>query len=130
MRPQAFEHERRTPRAGVFARAEFHGAGDGLGPVVAVGVAKVGRNPDLSHAKAATLSVSADGNHHAIASRAAAAAQRKRGRIDNVTSTSRVENVERLFRTFRSPRFVVIVMSADDVVGRIETHLDNQPSTG
>ena len=64
--------------------------------VIAVGVAKFGRNPDLSHVKAAMLSGSADGNYHAIVDTASAEARRQRGRLDNVTSAGSVENIERL----------------------------------
>ena len=64
--------------------------------VIAVGVAKFGRNPDLSHVKVAMLSGSADGNYHAIVGKAAAQAQRERGRIDNLTSAGSVENMQRL----------------------------------
>ena len=64
--------------------------------VVAVVVAKFGRNPDLSHVKAAFLSGSQDGNYHAIVAKVAAEARRQHGRIDNLTSAGSVENIERL----------------------------------
>ena len=64
--------------------------------LIAIGVAKFGRNPDLSHVKVAMLSGSADGNYHAIVGKAAAQAQRERGRIDNLTSAGSVENMQRL----------------------------------
>ena len=64
--------------------------------VLAVLVATFGRTPDLSHVKVAVLSVSKDGNYHAIVTRVGAAAQRQRGRIDNLPSAGSVENIERL----------------------------------
>src|SRR6185369_15261612 len=64
--------------------------------VVAVVVAKFGRNPDLSHVKVAIISGSEDGNYHAIVDKAAAQALRERGRIDNLTSAGSVENMARL----------------------------------
>ena len=54
--------------------------------VIAVIVAKFGRNPDLSHVKVAVISGSEDGNYHAIVDKAAAQALRERGRIENLTS--------------------------------------------
>ena len=64
--------------------------------ITAVVVAKVGRNPDLSHVKVAIVSGSEDGNYHAIVDKAAAQALREHGRIDNVSSAGSVENMERL----------------------------------
>ena len=64
--------------------------------VLAVLVATFGRTPDLSHVKVAVLSGSKDGNYHAIVTRVGAAAQRQRGRIDNLPSAGSVENIERL----------------------------------
>lgn len=64
--------------------------------VLAVLVATFGRTPSLSHVKVAFVSGSADGNYHAIVAKVAAAAQRQRGRIDNLTSAGSVENIERL----------------------------------
>ena len=64
--------------------------------IVAVVVAKFGRNPDLSHVQVAILSGSQDGNYHALVAKAAAEGQRQRGRIDNVTSAGSVENIQRL----------------------------------
>ena len=64
--------------------------------IIAVGVAKFGRNADLSHVKVAMFSGSADGNYHAIVAKAAAQAQRERGRIDNLTSAGSVETMQRL----------------------------------
>jgi TRAP-type uncharacterized transport system substrate-binding protein len=64
--------------------------------VVAVVVAKFGRNPDLSHVKVAIISGSEDGNYHAIVDKAAAQALRERGRITNLTSAGSVENMARL----------------------------------
>jgi len=52
--------------------------------ITAVVVAKVGRNPDLSHVKVAIVSGSEDGNYHAIVDKAAAQALREHGRINNV----------------------------------------------
>jgi len=64
--------------------------------VIAVVVAKFGRNPDLSHVKVAIISGSEDGNYHAIVDKAAAQALRERGRINNLTSAGSVENMARL----------------------------------
>jgi len=64
--------------------------------ITAVVVAKVGRNPDLSHVKVAIISGSEDGNYHAIVDKAAAQALREHGRINNVSSAGSVENMERL----------------------------------
>ena len=64
--------------------------------VIAVLVATLGRNPDLSHVKVAFVSGSAEGNYHAIVAKAAGEAQRQRGRIDNLPSAGSVENMARL----------------------------------
>ena len=64
--------------------------------VIAVLVATLGRNPDLSHVKVAFISGSAEGNYHAIVAKAAGEAQRQRGRIDNLPSAGSVENMARL----------------------------------
>src|SRR4030095_6650490 len=64
--------------------------------VIATAVATFGRHPDLSHVKVAFLSGSADGNYHAIVDKIGAEAQRRNGRIDNLTSAGSVENIERL----------------------------------
>ena len=59
-------------------------------------MATFGRHPDLSHVKVAFLSGSEDGNYHAIVDKAAAEAQRRNGRIDNLPSAGSIENIERL----------------------------------
>jgi len=64
--------------------------------VIATAVATFGRHPDLSHVKVAFLSGSADGNYHAIVDKIGAEAQRRNGRIDNLTSAGSIENIERL----------------------------------
>ena len=64
--------------------------------VAAVLFAMFGRNPDLSHVKAAFLSGSKDGNYHAVVARVNVEAQRQRGRIDNLASAGSVENIARL----------------------------------
>ena len=70
--------------------------------VLAVLVATFGRTPDLSHVKVAFVSGSKDGNYYAIVTKVAAAAQRQRGRIDNLTSAGSIENIERLAAAERS----------------------------
>lgn len=64
--------------------------------VIAILVAKFGRNPDLSHVKVAIVSGSEDGNYYAIVAKAAAEARRERGRIENLASAGSVENMQRL----------------------------------
>ncbi len=70
--------------------------------VLAVRVATFGRTPDLSHVKVAFVSGSKDGNYYTIVTKVAAAAQRQRGRIDNLTSAGSIENIERLAAAERS----------------------------
>ena len=64
--------------------------------VVAALVATFGRTPSLSQVNVAFVSGSAEGNYHAIVTKAAAEARRQRGRIENLTSAGSVENIERL----------------------------------
>ena len=64
--------------------------------IIAALMATFGRHPDLSHVKVAFLSGSEDGNYHAIVDKAAAEAQRRNGRIDNLPSAGSIENIERL----------------------------------
>lgn len=64
--------------------------------VVAVVVAKFGRNPDLSHVKAAFVSGSPDGNYYALVAKVAGEALQQRGRIENLKSAGSIENIERL----------------------------------
>src|SRR5262245_21782666 len=64
--------------------------------VIAAVVATLGRNPDLSHVQVAVFSGSKDGNYYATVAKAAEAAKRQRGRIDNVQSAGSVENITRL----------------------------------
>ena len=64
--------------------------------IIAALMATFGRHPDLSHVKVAFLSGSEDGNYHAIVGKAAAEAQRRNGRIDNLPSAGSIENIERL----------------------------------
>ena len=54
------------------------------------------RDPNLSFVDVAILSGSNEGNYHAIVARAAAEAQRRRGRIANVSSAGSIENIARL----------------------------------
>ena len=62
---------------------------------IAALMATFGR-PDLSHVEVAFLSGSEDGNYRAIVDKAAAEAQRRKGRIDNLPSAGSIENIERL----------------------------------
>ena len=54
------------------------------------------RDPNLSYVNVAILSGAAEGNYHAIVNKAGAEAQRRRGRIGNVTSAGSIENLKRL----------------------------------
>lgn len=54
--------------------------------VVFIVAATASRRPDLSQVSVAFLSGSEDGNYHAIVAKAAAEAQRRHGRIDNLTT--------------------------------------------
>lgn len=64
--------------------------------VIAVLVATISPNPDLSHVKVAFVSGSEQGNYHAIVAKAVAEAQRQHGRIVNLPSAGSVENITRL----------------------------------
>lgn len=54
------------------------------------------RNPALSYVRVKFLSGTPQGNYHAIVDRLAEEAQRRRGRIENLTSAGSVENLTRL----------------------------------
>jgi TRAP-type uncharacterized transport system substrate-binding protein len=64
--------------------------------VILVVAATASRRPDISHVNVAILSGSEDGNYHAIIAKAAAEAQRRHGRIENLSSAGSVENIARL----------------------------------
>jgi len=64
--------------------------------VVAWGVTRISRTPDLSHVDVAILSGSTQGNYHAIVAKVAEEAKRRRGRIANLPSAGSVENIQRL----------------------------------
>jgi len=64
--------------------------------VVFIVAAAASRRPDLSHVKVTFLSGSEEGNYHAIVAKAAAEAQRRHGRIDNLPSAGSIENNARL----------------------------------
>lgn len=59
-------------------------------------VARMDLRPNLSHVHVRLLSGPTEGNYHAMAGSLAAAAAKKRGRIENVASAGSMENLDRL----------------------------------
>src|SRR4051812_28584743 len=59
-------------------------------------VSRLDLRPNLRHLQVALLSGPPEGNYHAIAGTISAAAAKKGGRVDNVTSAGSIANVARL----------------------------------
>jgi hypothetical protein len=65
-------------------------------------VSRLDLRPNLRHLQVALLSGPPEGNYHAIAGTIAAAAAKKGGRVDNVTSAGSIANVARLAAAART----------------------------
>jgi TRAP-type uncharacterized transport system substrate-binding protein len=64
--------------------------------VLAVAISLVNFSPSLRHLDVTVLSGSAQGNYHAVVARLAAAAERRKGRIENRVTSGTVDNLRRL----------------------------------
>src|SRR5215475_1014069 len=69
---------------------------------LAIAAARTDFRPDLHHVHLRLLSGPPEGNYHAMADAVAAAAARKRGRIENVASEGSLANIDRLAAAART----------------------------
>jgi hypothetical protein len=79
---------------------------------LAAWIARLDLRPSFEHVHLRLLSGPAEGNYHVLAGEIAAAAAKKRGRVENVESAGSLENIERLAAAARGCEVEVALVQA------------------
>src|SRR5579871_4745158 len=92
------------PRRKSFARTQGPRLAAVLLVVTALGVlfTRLDLRPSLAHLHVRLLSGASGGNYHAMGEAVAAAAAKRRGRVENVVTSGSLDNIERLARASRT----------------------------